>query len=584
MKRIFHLGGLIAFFLFIPNISLAQNVGAPTGAGQLYGWDIVDYQTEIAVRTTGEFEVTENILTDFYQLKHGIFRYIPLKYKVGGIFNYYLGIDLIGIYRQDGAEWDYQQTKSGKFWEYKIGSPDQTIQGRQLYKIKYNVKRGIRYFGDHDELYWNVTGTDWEVPRQNVGAVVSLPKEVSENELKFACYTGFEGSTEQNCNYLYDPSENSVTFTSVEKDPAQNYLTIAVWLPKGYLIEPSLPMKVWYFIGDNYVLFLPILICATMFFIWRKKGKDPKSNKPIVAQYDACDLLTPGLVGVIEKERPFNAHDLPAEIVLLATMRILKIKEVDAEKKKYQLIKRRDWQGNSKVTSYQTYLLEKLFPRGQTEIDLDELKNNFSHTDSVQFKMLADAHIKAQGYYQTSVAAKGAIVGIGALLLMLSVIWAAASQSGLNFFIGALCAVIVIVFGIFMPKKTPAGIEMLNYIKGLKEYINVAEKDRIKDEEAANIFSKVLPFAMVMGLTDKWVTLFSGILKEPPEWLEVSDLKAFSGAYLAGALTRFENQTNSGFAPAYRSGGSAGSSGFSSGGSGGGSSGGGFGGGGGGSW
>ena len=31
-------------------------------------------------------------------------------------------------------------------------------------EITYSVKNAIRWFDDHDELYWNVTGNDWPVP------------------------------------------------------------------------------------------------------------------------------------------------------------------------------------------------------------------------------------------------------------------------------------------------------------------------------------------------------------------------------------------------------------------------------------
>lgn len=586
MKKIFFIGGLIAFFLIGINFVSAQSDNNPTPTGQIYGWDIISYNTTIDLKENGGFSVKENILTDFYVFKHGIFRYVPLKYKVGGIFNYFLKIDLEGIYKDDGSEWDYEETKSGKFWEYKIGSPYQTIQGRQLYKVTYNVDRGIRYFNDHDELYWNVTGTDWEAPIQNVRADIVLPKDIKEEEMQFNCFTGYYGSTSQNCNYVYDEKNKTISFASVEKDYDNNYLTIAVWFPKGYLIEPTSLAKIGHFVKDNYVLFIPILAFIIMFLIWNKKGKDPKSNKPIVAQYDACDHLTPGLVKVIEKERIFDGHDLPAEIVHLATMRILKIKEIDSKKKKYKIIRRRDWQDNKKVTSYQKYLLDQVFPKGKdgnrpTEIDLDDLKTKFNYKNAQQYKKLANIHVKEKGYYQTAVSAKGIYIGLGMLVFMFSVIWTAATESGFNFIVGIISTIIVIAFGMVMPKKSEKGIEMLNYIKGLKKYIDVAEKDRIKGEEAANIFSKVLPFAMTMGLTEKWVNVFDGILKQPPEWLEVTDTKAFTTAYLFTTLNRFETTTYKGFAPAYRSGGSSSSSGFSSGG---GFSGGGFGGGGGGSW
>ncbi len=589
MNKIIKFGGLIILFLFISMPVGAQDIESNDQLAREMGeyeWIIKSFDAVIILNEDAGFSVEENILTQFnVTYKHGIFRYIPLKYKKWGIFNYYLKIKEQGIYQSDGTAWDYAQTKSGKFTEYKIGSASKYVElGEQLYKIVYDVNRGIRFFDDHDELYWNITGTDWEVPIMKSSAKIILPKDVDEKELDFVCYTGYFEETEQECSYEYNANTRTVTFTGPSGIEYDNYLTIAVWLPKGYLNEPSAVVKFGYFLRDNYVLFVPIFVFILMFLIWNKKGKDPKSNKPIVAQYDACDYLTPSVVRVIEKEGMFNPHDLPSEIVHLATMRILKIKEIDPDKKKYKIVKRRDWKNNKKITSYQKYLLDQIFTKGgkpQTEVDLDDLKSRFTYSDAQKYKKLGTADIKSKGYYTNPVSSKGLYIGLGMLLLMGSIFWGVTTSSGVNFFMGLISTIIVIAFGVVMPKKSKKGIEMLNYIKGLKEYINVAEKDRIKGEEAANIFSKVLPFAMTMGLIDKWINAFEGILKEPPEWMEVKDPANFTPIYFLSTLNKFETTTNKGFAPAYRSGGSSSSSGFSSGG---GFSGGGFGGGGGGSW
>src|SRR4029078_4011363 len=44
----------------------------------------------------------------------------------------------------------------------KIGDPNQTISGTQTYRIDYRITQALNPFPDHDELYWNATGT-WPV-------------------------------------------------------------------------------------------------------------------------------------------------------------------------------------------------------------------------------------------------------------------------------------------------------------------------------------------------------------------------------------------------------------------------------------
>ena len=65
---------------------------------------------------------------------------------------------------------------------------------------------GLKFFEDHDELYWNVTGDEWDVPVGNASAQIFLPQGVTgvrTNE-----FTGSYGSRAQNANVT--ASENTV--------------------------------------------------------------------------------------------------------------------------------------------------------------------------------------------------------------------------------------------------------------------------------------------------------------------------------------------------------------------------------------
>ncbi len=118
-------------------------------------------------------------------------------------------------------------------------------------------------------------------------------------------------------------------------------------------------------------------------------------------------------------------------------------------------------------------------------------------------------------------------------------------------------------------------------IAGLREYIKVAEKDRIKFEsnpsDSARIFSKLLPYATAFGLEEKWASVFGGIVTTPPEWYHST-----SGTFSAGMFVSSVHSLGGSMMSAASSG--RPSSSGSGGSSGGGSSGGGGGGGGGGSW
>jgi hypothetical protein len=153
--------------------------------------------------------------------------------------------------------------------------------------------------------------------------------------------------------------------------------------------------------------------------------------------------------------------------------------------------------------------------------------------------------------------------------------------------VGAIAGgVVTLLFARFMPARSQKGVEMRDYLLGLREYIKLAEADRLKflqspegvkqygkpDDPPARIklFEKLLPYAMLFGLEKDWAKQFEGIYDEPPSWYH-GNMASFSTGYLVGSLGDFSAATTTDFAPPA----SSGSSGFSGGGAGGGGGGGG---------
>ena len=63
----------------------------------------------------------------------------------------------------------------GRLLEVRVGDPDVFLTGLQEYRIRYRVERGFLYFEERDELYWNPTGSEWEVPIDRAASTVYLP-------------------------------------------------------------------------------------------------------------------------------------------------------------------------------------------------------------------------------------------------------------------------------------------------------------------------------------------------------------------------------------------------------------------------
>lgn len=137
------------------------------------------------------------------------------------------------------------------------------------------------------------------------------------------------------------------------------------------------------------------------------------------------------------------------------------------------------------------------------------------------------------------------------------------------------------------PNRTEYGVKMLGKIKGFKNFLEVAEKDKLEAlvRENPTYFYDILPFTYVLGVSDEWIKKFEVIVLQAPSWYDSSitfSVTTFS-SFMISTMVIANRAMTTGL-----TGGSTGSSsgGSSSGGSssGGGSSGGGSGGGGGGSW
>ena len=69
-------------------------------------------------------------------------------------------------------------------------------------RITYRAANAVRFFKDHDEFYWNVTGNDWKVPIDSASAFVALPSAAT-GQLKAQAFTGAFGSREQGCHHRH---------------------------------------------------------------------------------------------------------------------------------------------------------------------------------------------------------------------------------------------------------------------------------------------------------------------------------------------------------------------------------------------
>ncbi len=535
------------------------------------------YAVDININKDSSIDIKEKIEYNFgNKSRHGIYREIPVKYKDGHGNRRTIKIKNIEVFR-DGEKEKRKITTEGNNLKIRIGKSYQTITGKHTFVVKYTVERAINYFDDHSEFYWNVVGDEWTVPIYNVSTLVKAP-EIK----KVDCFQGKYGDTKK-C-IIDDGQDKGERVFHFDNLNPREFATIVVGMDKDALYKPNLLIKSWWFLVDNWILFIPFVVFVWAFGQWWKWGRDPEGRGTIIPYYDVPDNLSVAETSAVV-HNSLRTKDISAMIIQLAVKGYIKIEKTKGGKifKHTQYVFHRVNEGiNKDLSPEEGYLLDSLFKFGENGmVNTDDLKDSFYVKISSLKNNVVD-QIKNKGYLPKKSEYKSVINIIVAVVQMMVFGFLSSFLGGVAILVGIINIFILVGFAIFMGHRTKKGVEMKEKLLGLKLYLKTAEKDRLKFHNAPaknpKRFEKLLPYAMVFGVEKEWAEQFKDIYRQPPDWYQGVDSQGFNSLILADSLGNFSKTANASILSSPSSA-SSGGSGFSGGGSGGG-----FGGGGGGSW
>ena len=560
---------------FLLNVIFSSKVFAAS-------YEISNFDAQITLNQDLSLTIKETIDANFLVFKHGIYRVVPYIYSHNGK-TLKSKFKVLSITDAQGlpVQFTIENLKQSK--RLKIGDPNLTITGRQIYVIEYQVDDVVLDYGDGPEIYWNVTGTEWDgAIIQKASASVSSPFGVITKIDCFGCQSSF-------------------TPTQAMFDGEMGLTIVAQISPTNNLIPPSKLEKAIDSIVDNFGYLLAIIPTVTLFYFWYKFGRDKKyltenvfyepddkttksvplferPHLPLV--YSPINSLTPAEVGTIIDEK-VDTKDIVAEIVELARLKFLSIKKVETKgflgtkKVDYQLTKLD--KSTEKLNKFQSTLLSKIF-NTQQDLKISELKNHF-------YKHLPDLKEKLYDQLVTKKLTEGSIEDVRAKWWILALILNLVTIFLINPIVVSqtqnIIPVIITIIGILpcfifahnMPRKTAYGYSLHRQAVGLKYYLSKGKwREEVMEK---NLFlEEMLPLAITLGVVDKLAKDMKDLGIQPPSYMQGLAIHTF-----AADLNSFNSSlaTNLSSTPSGNSSWSGGS-GFSGGGGGG------FGGGGGGSW
>ncbi|HLV05389.1 MAG TPA: DUF2207 domain-containing protein [Actinomycetaceae bacterium] len=231
MTRLLRAPAFLAFFL--------TALLLPASAAAAASGDVVrQLDIDIVVRPDGVLEVTETYDWDF-----GTRRGLGLTRTLDARFDYPPQPGKVRVYEYGSFSAASPSGAPAGVWAYDegprvrvdVGAPDGSDDrrsGHQTYVLRYTVDGALNAIRNHpdvpdqDELYWNATGHDWQVPIEKATVTVTGPVDVVDH----ACYRGDHGST-AGCDTL-DVDGREVRATSGPLPPGSGVTVMAAY-PAG---------------------------------------------------------------------------------------------------------------------------------------------------------------------------------------------------------------------------------------------------------------------------------------------------------------------------------------------------------------
>lgn len=427
---------------------------------------IRDYHADIAVAVDGTLTVTETIevQAEGQEIQRGIFRDFPLYARDADGRTVEVDFDLLSVER-DGEPEDYHTESIAGGVRIYAGSADVYLDpGAYTYTITYTTGRQIRFFEDHDELYWNVTGNGWRFPILRASASVTLPDGVRPT--KTAYYTGYEGSTQTNARS--EPTADGVYFETTERLGIGGGLTIVVGLPKGAVAAPSGTQGALWWLRDNINTLLGLggLVLVLLYYLrsWLAVGRDPAAGI-MVPRWDAPDGLSPALVNYIDN-KGFSGEGwtaLSASLIDLAVKGYVVLEDLERS----ITVRRTDKPVKAKLPSGQASLIAAFGAPGES-FTIDKANGKKVQSVGRKFRGAIEKEHRGKYYKDNSGYIFGgvvlSIVALGALLVFGSL---SEDTIGLMFapiMIGIFLAIFAVRLGKGARRSAPLPVRIISIV------------------------------------------------------------------------------------------------------------------------
>ena len=531
-------------FLFLIFVLCAGAAGKVCARENIFSFDV-----EMQIQKDGSAVVSERISLNAQGIKirRGIYRDLPKNAEVP--------IEIISL-SMDGFAHPYFIQENAHTLRVNFGEDNFISKGRHTYEFTYKVLRLVGDFDDYDEVYWNVTGNDWDFTIDEASFKIFLPSSAEIKNDLVSIYTGKIG----------DKGGGAVKYgggfykTDRPLSSGEGF-TVAIPFTKGVVTSykhlapvPLPPQKAGAFLF--YAVFIFAILLFYYSYTWFKVGKDPLDA--IVTEFSPPQNISPSFMRCLWK-RKTDVKGFATALASLAMKGKIEISEEKSFLSKSAALNLKDKNVDGLPEEEKT-IMSKFFTSGKrfslTNANWPSINSCMSSINK-RFNEEKKKYIISNSKYMifpiialllmqlAFVGSLTAVIGVNFHFCIFAAIITAAVKSkflkipillavSVFYFIffktilgGADISYIVIeilfVLGVLgfslyasiIDNLTPEGRLLFIKIKGFYRYMSIAEERRVAMSnplDAEKIFADYLPYAFAFDMENKWMKEFERIL------------------------------------------------------------------------
>lgn len=268
---------------------------------------------------------------------------------------------------------------------------------------------------------------------------------------------------------------------------------------------------------------IPIIVLAALAMNWFFRGRDPEKRKNIPLQFAAPKGITPAEAGTLIDESA-DIHDVVATFFDLAQRRHFVIEDSGND---FQFKLLQDYEDDPGLEHHEKALLKAAFSRDSSPRKLaiikEKLKENFGFIQEELYE--AAFH---RGFFERNPKrGRFAYELLGIIFFLISFgfidIWFFISKQTefVHLFASSMfISLLFIIASSIMSKKTEKGMQLYEYIFGLRKFLKNPNQKPVGYAEELVSFTKLLPYAIIFDTVQEWISVHKSMLEEkiPDFW------------------------------------------------------------------